>query len=95
VQASLADYKVPDYVAEDPLIKVMGVTRDQVVAALQSVGFSDELLVSPQGQGEKGRQLQGRGKREGDSCRAGAREVDSCRTSTALAVTSMHACVMM
>lgn len=52
-QASLADYKVPDYVAEDPLIKVMGVTRDQVVTALQSVGFSDELLVRP-GQGRKG-----------------------------------------
>jgi hypothetical protein len=46
LQASLADHRVPDYVAEDPLIKVMGVTRDQVVEALQSVGFSDDLLVS-------------------------------------------------
>jgi hypothetical protein len=36
---------VPDYVAEDPLIKVMGVTREQVVEALQAVGFSDDLLV--------------------------------------------------
>jgi hypothetical protein len=46
LQASLADHRVPDYVAEDPLIKVMGVTREQVVEALQSVGFSDDLLVS-------------------------------------------------
>uniref|UniRef100_A0A383W2Z9 Elongation factor 3 n=1 Tax=Tetradesmus obliquus TaxID=3088 RepID=A0A383W2Z9_TETOB len=44
IQASLADHRVPDYVAEDPLIKVMGVTRDQVVEALLSVGFSDDLL---------------------------------------------------
>jgi hypothetical protein len=46
LQASLADFRVPDYVAEDPLIKVMGVTRDQVVTALQGVGFTDDLLVS-------------------------------------------------
>jgi hypothetical protein len=46
LQASLADLHVPDYVAEDPLIKGMGVTRDQVVEALQGVGFSDDLLVS-------------------------------------------------
>lgn len=46
LQASLADLRVPDYVAEDPLIKVMGVTRDQVVEALQEVGFTDDLLVS-------------------------------------------------
>jgi hypothetical protein len=45
LQASLADHRVPDYVAEDPLIKVMGVTREQVVEALQSVGFSEDLLV--------------------------------------------------
>jgi len=44
IQASLADFHVPDYVAEDPLIKSMGVTRDQVVAALTSVGFTDDLL---------------------------------------------------
>lgn len=46
LQASLADLHVPDYVAEDPLIKGMGVTRDQVVEALLGVGFSDDLLVS-------------------------------------------------
>jgi hypothetical protein len=36
---------VPDYIAEDPLIKAMGVTRDQVVEALRAVGFTDDLLV--------------------------------------------------
>jgi hypothetical protein len=36
---------VPDYIAEDPLIQAMGVTKDQVVAALQKVGFTDDLLV--------------------------------------------------
>jgi len=45
-QASLADFHVPDYVAEDPLIKGMGVSRDDVVAALTSVGFTEDLLVS-------------------------------------------------
>lgn len=49
LQASLADHKVPDYVAEDPLIKGMGVTRDQVVEALASVGFSEDLLVRREG----------------------------------------------
>lgn len=44
-QASLADLRVPDYIAEDPLIKAMGVTRDQVVEALRAVGFTDDLLV--------------------------------------------------
>jgi hypothetical protein len=44
-QASLADLRVPDYIAEDPLIKAMGVTRDQVVEALKAVGFTDDLLV--------------------------------------------------
>jgi hypothetical protein len=37
---------VPDYIAEDPLIKAMGVTRDQVVDALRAVSFTDDLLVS-------------------------------------------------
>jgi hypothetical protein len=37
---------VPDYIAEDPLIKAMGVSKDQVVAALRNVGFTDDLLVS-------------------------------------------------
>jgi ATPase subunit of ABC transporter with duplicated ATPase domains len=44
IQASLADYRVPDYVAEDPAIKAMGVSRDQVVDALLRVGFGDDLL---------------------------------------------------
>lgn len=46
LQASLANLRVPDYIAEDPLIKAMGVTKDQVVAALKNVGFTDDLLVS-------------------------------------------------
>lgn len=43
IQASLADLCVVDYVAEDPLIKVMNVTKDQVATALAEVGFTDEL----------------------------------------------------
>jgi hypothetical protein len=45
LQASLSSLRVPDYIAEDPLIQAMGVTKDQVVAALQKVGFTDDLLV--------------------------------------------------
>jgi hypothetical protein len=36
---------VPDYVACDPLISGMGVSKEQVVSALQAVGFTDDLLV--------------------------------------------------
>jgi len=44
-QASLSNLRVPDYIAADPLIKAMGVSRDQVVEALRKVGFTDDLLV--------------------------------------------------
>lgn len=60
-QASLADFTVVDYVAEDPLIKGMGVTKDQVAEGLKSVGFSDELRVRG-GQGaSRSRGSSGRG----------------------------------
>ena len=54
IQASLADLCVVDYVAEDPLIKVMNVTKDQVATALAGVGFTDELRVSGGRRGARG-----------------------------------------
>jgi hypothetical protein len=47
LQASLADLSVVDYVAADPEIQKTGKNKDDVVAALRSVSFDDEMMAKP------------------------------------------------
>lgn len=42
LQASLEELDVVDYIMADPLLKHL--PRDEVVSALSSVGFTDELM---------------------------------------------------